>query len=612
MNVSPNRVPAQRTVSPQAPVTAQAVAEKLKAEGESEVARGEQLQRDGVELQGRGGELYETGRATVESGRQAKQHGEQQIEQGRAQKSEGQERVITGLETETVARESEAGHAEAFGSQLDVAAQSRVNADGAVSDLKGALFQESEAHEAEAELLWKYDADLKVAAIVREGSENLQKGVGVTLGIEKQAAQEAREAFGVYGEALDLKAEGRSLQGAGQGDLRVSDELKEQSQNATNRARGYADRAAGHQQEASALREEVASHSEAAGVYKNEAGAADVLGQVAGSQADDQAAVAALLAAKAAIDMSAAESLSSLSQFSDEAARTHGEGLLADTQSVQYAERGKFYGSVSEGLLDEAGQLRGQADLETQQSGRKDKQASNRDTLGTGDARRSEKFATDAARLADQSGQVRERGEQRIAEGQELHNVGAETLQQALGSLAESTNTQEMAQEHQEKALKDGFEFLAGVQERTIGRREELLSELEANGQVQNEAIAEQNRALGVLRDEQATGEASRLERLDAMGGLIVDGHTISGAIDDQGSGFAQRTEGAATEKAGAGLVRDGEALVDKGSAAVSEGERLTEVGRQKSQAGEVIAEKGRQYQEIAEQAAGLGYNIAE
>lgn len=604
MNIRQNLNIGQHRSSPtQAPLSPKALAEKLKAEGAQEVARGEQLQKDGVDLQSQGSETKQAGEQSVQVGEGSKATGQAKVEEGSAKKVAGEEKIVAGLQTETVARSSESQHATEFQIGLDAANASRESAGKTLEVLQGGLDAEKAAHGAEGGQLANYGAKTVEAGVTRAGSAVLQGLAAAELGKEKEAQASADAATTSFKAGIDTQAEGRKLQGDGRNDVRVADDLKGQSENASNRAKGYLDRAVDHLNEASNLKEEAAAHNEASTEFKGQATVADSLGKVVSGESDAQSAVSALLAAKAAIDLAAAESLGGLSQFSDEAERTKGEGLLAGTQSVRYAERGIFYGSVAEGLADESGQLSGQAALEDQQAGRRTEQASNRETLGFGDAKRAVKFFGDAQDLGARSGEVRARGEGLIAEGGAKHAEGTATLEQALGQLQGATAQQEASHAAQTE-IHTGLTDLNGKAGQLITDREGILGELAQSGAAQTAALTDQAKTLGSLLVDHALGGASQQQRSNALDGLRADGSAISGAIATQGEGFTQRTEGAATEQIGAGMIRDGETLIKDGTTKIADGERLTEAGRQKEEAGKIVADKGQKYQEIAEKAA--------
>ena len=68
MNIRPNNIGQQRPSPQQKPLSAKALAEQLKAEGEAEVTRGEELQKDGVVLQTKGTVMAEGGKTSVQIG----------------------------------------------------------------------------------------------------------------------------------------------------------------------------------------------------------------------------------------------------------------------------------------------------------------------------------------------------------------------------------------------------------------------------------------------------------------------------------------------------------------------------------------------------------------
>lgn len=603
MNIRQNPISQPRTAPTQKPLNAKAVAEQIKQEGEQEVARGEQLQQDGVELQTRGSELTQQGQTSVEVGENSKTQGQAKIEQGQAQKAEGEEKITSGLQAEIVARNNEAQHQSEFQVGLDGAKAARESADKAIEALQTGLSAEKTAHAQEGGLLTEYGGKVVEAGANRAASVLLQSSAAGELQKEKDAQASATEATGSFKQGIDTQAEGRKLQGDGRNDLRVSDDLKGQSEAASNRGQAYLDRATAHFSEATKLGEEALSHQESSSEYTDRAGVTESLGQVAQGQADAQSAIASLMAAKALIDNAAASSLAGLSHFHDESVRTRGEAVLAAGQAVTHTERGKFYGSVADGLFNEATELNGQAGIEDQQAGIKLDGAANRSELGLGDGKRSAKHFSDANDLATRSAEFKERGDARIAEGEQKHAEGTATLEQALGQLQTATDAQQASHEAQ-TALHEQLTGINAANEQLIADREALLPQISDASKAQTGALSDQLKALGSYGVAYGLGGASQSQRESALEGLKTEGANISGSIAQQGEGFAQRTQGAANEQTGAGMVRDGEYLIKDGSAKIADGERITEEGRQKEEAGKIVAEKGKQYQEIAEKAA--------
>lgn len=610
MNIRQNpNIGQQRPSQAPKPANAKALSEQLKIEGEQEVARGEQLQKDGVDLQTKGGQLKEDGAKTVEVGQGSKTQGQARVEQGTTQKAEGEQKIVAGLQTEVVARSQEAEHAEEFQVGLDAAAASRASADENIASLQTSLNAEKEATAAQGGQIKEYGSKTAQAGLVR-GASALQQGAAASeLQKEKDAQAIANEATGAFKEGIDAQAAGRKEMGDGRNDVRVSDDLKAQSENALNRSKGYYDRSVAHFDEASKLNEEVSVHNEAAESFQTQAGVADELGQVAADQSENQKAVAALLAAKAAIDLKAGAALSGLSDFAAEGERTRGEGFLAAGQAVRYSQRGEFYGSAAEGLRDESAQLGGQAGLETEQATRKGDNATSRQILGAGDLARSGKFFVDSESLAAKSDEKRQSGEALIASGTEKHAAGTTVVETALGQLSQAN----AAQEASHAAQTEIHTSLTGLNDQAnqlIADREGVLAQMKDTGAAQSAALTEQSKTLGSFLVNHALGGASQAQRQSAIDGLVQEGSIINGAIVAQGEGFAQRTEGAGNVQVGAGMIRDGETLIQAGTANINEGERLTEEGRQKQEAGGVIVDKGQQYQQIAEQAAQVPFHI--
>ena len=271
MNIRPNNIGQQRPSPQQKPLSAKALAEQLKAEGEAEVTRGEELQKDGVVLQTKGTVMAEGGKTSVQIGEGSVANGEAKVEEGQAQKAEGESKILSGLQAETVARNSENQHSTEFQVGLDAAKSSRESADKTIETLQAGLNAEKEASAAEGGQLNQYGSSVLAAGANRAASEILQGSAAAEFEKEKAAQGVANEATASFKAGIDTGAEGRATAKEGRNDVRVSDDLKDQAENANIRARGYLDRAVAHLDEAGNLKEEAGSSwgNETARPYDN-------------------------------------------------------------------------------------------------------------------------------------------------------------------------------------------------------------------------------------------------------------------------------------------------------------------------------------------------------
>lgn len=607
MNITQNPTFTQRAASPQtAPKTtsSQALAEQLKAEGEQEVARGEQLQKDGVELQAEGDQQQQIGGHIVDIGKEVKAFGQGQVEEGAAVKAEGQQKIDSGIATESAAREVEKQHTEAFQVGLDAAKSANQNSAQTLEQMQGSITKEAEANAADAKGISDYRGHLTLAGLGVKATEGVVNSATAELANEREAQQQINEATPTYIAGVDGQAAGRAVQMDGRNDVRKADDLQAQSEVAGNRAKAYLDRAIGHIDEANQLGEEVEAHQDQAGSYQTQSAIADVSGDIAKAKSDDQAAVSALLAAKAAIDNQAADGLKGLSHFKEEADRTQKDSALAFTQHLRAGQHSKFYGSLSEGLYEEAGQLTSRSDSELSEVERKNGRIAEHQRMGFGDAGRAVDHYGNSQDLATQSGQVRERGEGKIAEGTAQFDAASAQVESALGIIADANATQAASHDVQKAQIAILQEVNHGLSV-SIETRQGILDNLKASNGVQASEQAAQKTGVDALQVDQRLGTASLEQRQGALDGLKTEGANISAAIATQDAGFTQRTDGAATEELGAEVVRGGEAIIEKGESEVAEGEAKAEEGRQQQEAGKVIVDKGQKYQELAKSVGG-------
>lgn len=606
MNIRQNPI-TQRAASPQtAPKTtsSQALAEQLKAEGEQEVARGDQLQKDGVELQSQGEQQQEVGENIVDFGKTVKEFGQAKVEEGAAEKAEGQQKIDSGIAAETTAREAEKQHAEAFEVGLDAGRAANQNSAQTLEQMQSSMTKEAEANAADAKGISDYKGHLTLAGLGVKATEGVVNTANAELAKEREAQQQVSDATPAYIAGVDGQAAGRAIQMDGRNDVRKADDLQAQSEVESNRAKAYLDRAVGHLDEANQLGEEVEAHQDQAGSYQTQAGIADVGGDVAKAKSEDQAAVASLLAAKAAIDSEAASGLKGLSHFKEEADRTQKDSALAFTQHLRADQHSKFYGSLSEGLYEEAGQLNSRADSELSEVERKNGRIGEHQRMAFGDAGRAVDHYGNSQDLATQSGEVRERGEAKITDGTAKFDAASTEVENALGIIADGTAKQAASHDIQKAQIAILEEVNHGLSV-NIETRQGILNDLKASNETQAAEQAAQKTGLESLLVDQRLGTASLEQRQNAHAGLKTEGANISSAIATQDAGFTQRTEGANIEETGAAVVRAGEAIVEKGESEITEGEAKAEEGRQQQEAGKVIVDKGQKYQELAKSVGG-------
>lgn len=606
MNITQNPI-TQRAASPQtAPKTtsSKALAEQLKADGEQEVARGEQLQKDGVELQSQGEQQQEVGENIVDLGKTVREFGQAKVEEGAAEKAEGQQKIDSGIAAETTSRTAEKQHAEAFEVGLDAGKAANQNSAQTLEQMQTSMTKEAEANAADAKGLSDYRGHLTLAGLGVKATEGVVNTANAELAKEREAQKQVSDATPLYIAGVDGQAGGRAIQMDGRNDVRKADDLQAQSEVASNRAKAYLDRAVGHLDEANHLGEEVEAHQDQAGSYQTQAGIADVSGDIAKAKSEDQAAVAALLAAKAAIDSEAADGLKGLSHFKEEADRTQKDSALAFTQHLRAGQHSKFYGNLSGGLYEEAGQLNSRADSELSEVERKNGRIGEHQRMAFGDAGRAVDHYGQSQDLATQSGEVRERGEGKIADGTAKFEAASAEVENALGIIADGTAKQAASHDIQKAqiAILEEVNHGLGV---NIETRQGILNDLKASNQTQAAEQAAQKTGLDSLLVDQRLGTTSLEQRQSAHAGLKTEGANISSAIATQDAGFTQRTEGANIEETGAAVVRAGESIVEKGESEIAEGEAKAEEGRQQQEAGKVIVDKGQKYQELAKSVGG-------
>lgn len=604
MNINVNKSVQNTPQKPTAaPTTAQALAQQLKTEGEAEAARGAELQKDGVELQGQAATEAEQAAQLKEMGQKLKAQGAGHVQAGSAQVQEGQAEVGKGIESEKAARQTEGGHVANFVLGVVDGLEARQQANEAVEVIQQGLASESAAHQAEKEQIGAFGEGLKEAGVRRLETALTRHQAEVAVGQEKLASEDVDGGTVLLKQGITAQGNGRRIAGDGRNSLRVADDLQAQSETATNRSKAYADTADGHFAESENLKEEAGVHAETSSVFALQSQLADSMGIVAGAEGANQNSVAALLAAKAAIDSAAANSLSGLSHFSAEAETTRLQSELAKTQSVLFSERGEFYGSLAGALGTEAQALTGRSQIESQNGARKEGLADNLVVLGTENAELAEKFAGDAESKATQSAQVKADGEKKLAYGNELQEAGRATLEAALGQLSkgiegqtEAHNAQTTAQQ---KLVDLNTKSAAGLE-----AREQNLAGIQESGVQQVESLLQQAAGLISLIDASAQGAEHLATREEAAAGLVESGQAISEGIGAQVGGFVKRTVGSQLEEQGAKEIRDGEESVRTADGQSAEAARKLETGVQKEEAGKVVAEKGRQYTELAKQAA--------
>lgn len=601
MNIRQNPI-TQRAASPQlAPKTTShaALAEQLKAEGEKEVARGEQLQKDGVELQSQGEQQKESGENIVDLGKNVKAFGQTKVDEGAAEKAAGQEKVDTGIAAENTARDAETQHAESFQQGLDAAKAANQSSGQALESMQEAMTTETNANAADTKSLSDYEGHLTLAGLATSATGAVVDTANAELANDRAAQEQITGATPGYIAGVDAQAAGRAIQMDGRNDVRKADDLKAESETELNRAKAYLDRAIGHTREADRLGEEVDAHNEQGEKYTNQAGIADASGDIAKAKSEDQAAVAALMAAKAAIDADAADGLKGLSHFKEEADRTKKDSMLAFTQHLRAGQHSKFYGSLSEGLYEEAGQLNSRADSEASEAERKTGQIGDHNQMAIDDAGRAVNHYQNHGELEQKSADTRKEGEAKIADGTTKYDAGAAQVEENLGIIADGVSKQESSHKVQEAQI-EVLKKLNHGSEVSIETRQGILNDLKTSNATQADAQATQSAGIDTIKGNQSTLVSSMEQRQTAVAGLKTEGANISAAIAQQDEGFTQRKEGADIEEVGATIVRGGEAIIEKGNSEIEEGEAKKEEGRQDVEAGKVIVDKGQKYQELA------------
>jgi hypothetical protein len=444
-----------------------------------------------------------------------------------------------------------------------------------------------------------YGKQLADAGVLLGASKIIQNKAAQGVAAEKEAFAGAEAGTVVFKDGLEKQAAGRAVSSDGRNDLRKSDDLKDQSEQATNRSNAYADRASAHLTEAGNLKEEADAHADASKTYSNLATGAEAASIVAGAAGAEQNALAELLAAKAEIDFSAAEGLAGLSEFKDESKRTKKEGFTAVGQSVSHTQKGKYYATLESSLVEESQALTGQSESEASEQVRKLFAAGERGVLAAGDAARSIKHGNDAAKYAEKSAEFKASGDEKVARGGAQQQEGTAIVEQGLGQIATSVAAQEATHAGQQ-ANHTTIDTLNKSTLETITSREGSLAILKESSSTQAKSLLEQGVALGGLLIDQNTGRESHATRTTELGNLRQDAADIAAGLATVEEGIVTRDDGAKVVDAGVKAVNFGQAGIDKGNELIEQGEAHAESGRQKEEAGKVIADKGTKYVDLA------------
>lgn len=581
------------------PASAKSVAEKLKAEGEAEQARGAELTQDGVDLQKQGADEQKIGEEAKKWGQFIKDKGQQVVAAGQEQVDAGAQQMADGQAAEAAARDAENAHTASFSGALDQAKAARESADGHVAGIENALGAEKAAVEQQSAELGKFGAEIANAGVLLGASKIIQQKSAKGLAAEKAAFADAEAATAKMKEGLDVGAAGRAISSDGRNDVRVADDLKDQSEQALNRSKGYADRAGARVAEAGNLKEEADAHGEGAKTYDNLSTAAAASAIVAGAAGAEQNALAELLAAKAEIDFGAAEGLAGLSDFKDEASRTKKEGFTATAQSVSHTQKGKYYATLESSLNEESEALAGQSESEASEQTRKLFASGEQLVLAGGDKARSIYHEAKSAEFADKSAEARATGEEKIARGGAQQQQGHATLEEALAQLSTATTAQEATYADQQKHHTTLTDLNDSTRE-TITNREGSLAILKESGSTQGKSLLEQTAHLAGLVADQKVGSDSHATRTAEAANLQQDAAAIAAGLAAVEEGLKTRTEGADIVDKGVKAVNFGQATVDKGQELVDQGVADAEAGRQKEAAGKVISDKGTKYVDLA------------
>lgn len=581
------------------PTSARSVAEKIKAEGEAEQARGAELQQDGVELQQQGADEQKLGEDAKKIGQWVKEKGQAVVAAGQEQVASGEQQIEEGLNAEQAARASEQVHTESFSAALDDAKAARASSDGHLSTLENALNTEKAAVEQQSAEIANFGAQLADAGVLLGASKIIQNKAAQGVAAEKEAFAGAEAGTAVFKDGLDKQAAGRAISSDGRNDLRKSDDLKDQSEQAANRAAAYNDRAAAHWAEAGNLKEEADAHAEASKTFGNLATAAEAASIVAGAAGAEQNALAELLAAKAQIDLEAADGLAGLSEFKDESKRTAKEGYTAAGQSVSHTQKGKYYATLENSLLGEAEALTGQSETEASEQTRKLFSAGERGILAGGDKARAIKHGADSETFAARSAEFKASGDEKVAQGSAQQQEGTAIVEQGLAQIADSVAAQEATHAGQQ-ANHTTLDTLNKSTLETITSREGSLAVLKESGSTQAKSLLDQGVALGGLLIDQQTGQASHATRTEELGNLRQDAADIAAGMATVEEGITTRDEGAKVVDAGVKAVNLGQAGIEAGEQLIEDGQAHVESGRQKEEAGKVIADKGSKYVDLA------------
>lgn len=581
------------------PTTARSVAEKIKAEGEAEQARGGELQKDGVELQQQGANEQKIGEEAKKLGQWVKEKGQTVVAAGQEQVAAGEQAMTDGQAAEQAARDSEVAHTESFSAALDTAKAARESADANVAKIENGLGTEKAAVEQQSAELGKFGSNLADAGVLLGASKIIQKKAAEGVAAEKEAFAGAEAGTAQMKAGIDTQAAGRAVSSDGRNDLRKSDDLKDQSEQAGVRSSAYGDRAQAHLAEAGNLKEEADAHADASGTYSNLATGAAASAIVAGAARADQDAMAELLALKAEIDFDASAGLAELSQFKDESKRTRNEGFNAVGASISHTEKGKYYGNLESTLNSESEALTGQSESEANEQGRKLFGAGERGVLAAGDGARSLKHGNDAAKFEQRSTEFKASGDEKVARGGAQQQEGTATLEAALGQIANSTAAQEATHAGQQ-ANHTTLETLNNSTGETIANREASLGIIKESASAQASSLLEQTAGLAGLFVDQKIGQDSHATRSAELGNLQADAAAIAAGLAAVEEGLNTRTEGAGIVDKGVKAVNFGQAAVDQGEALVQTGTENAEAGRQKEEAGKVISNKGDKYVDLA------------
>lgn len=585
-------------------VTVKGAAEQIKTQGEAEVERGTQLQQDGVDLQEKGAQELKYGDVAQKMGQAIKEQSQKVVDAGQAQVAQGEQQISDGHTKETAGRESEIGHTGEFSGALDDAKSAYQSAQANLGTIESNLSAEKDAVKQQTDQLAGYAADLATAGGLNIASRVIQNKAAKNLAEEKAAFADAEAGTAAMKEGLDQQAAGRTVSTDGRNDLRKSDDLRDQSEVASNRASAHGDRAAAHFNEAGNLKDESKNHSDKSKSFDLEATVVTGSAIVAGAAADNSNQLSDLYAAVAQINSDAADELSKLSQFKDEAKTTFKDSITASGQSIREEQRAKYYSNLGDALNTEADSLIEQSQGEANLSDQKLFQAGKRAALAGAEKVLEAKAEYDAGKFADESAQFKTSGDAKIAEGSAQQQQGTQKLEAALGQISNATTAQEAAHAEQVKhhtTLTDLNESSA----ETIASRENLLASMKEGNKAQGDALLAQAGALAGFTLDQKVGSDSQATRGAILNDLQADQATIADGLAQVEEGLTTRTEGADIVDKGVKGVNFGQSVFEAGEQLAADGTAHTEEGRQKQAAGQTIAGKGQKLVDVANQALG-------